>query len=315
MKIVSGSFHQGNVDKFYESAGLQCGINCIVSTCFSIVKKISSWSGSDMDYILETGDQCFKYLGYSQYLALDELPSVIHINGYVFNLEKVEDIKTVDMNIVNDTRSFWGWPFLHCMTKSQAVICVTCDVMFMIRKESNNYYVFDSHSRSNVNGEPTNDGFSCLIKFKNLNELTNYIKHVYLIKREKESCLMQVQFYNCLINESDVIEFKKSLKRNQDNLRKQKCRQSIINTPEHENIKESMRERYETSKESIREKYGENKDVIHKMYLANKDVIHEKYDKDARHEMYAGNKDVIHKKYLEKYDKDVSHEMYVANKD
>ena len=33
MKIVSGSFHQGNVEKFQESAGLQCGINCMTATC------------------------------------------------------------------------------------------------------------------------------------------------------------------------------------------------------------------------------------------------------------------------------------------
>ena len=186
MKIVSGSFHQGNADKFHESAGLQCGINCLVSTCFSIVKKISSWSANDLDYILETGDQCFNNLGYSQYLALDELPNVIRINDYIFNLVKVDDIKTVDLNIVNNTtRSFWG-NTLDCLTKSQTVICVTCDVMFMIRKESNYYYVFDSHSRSNVTGQPCEDGFSCLVKFKNLNELTNYIKYVYLIQREKE---------------------------------------------------------------------------------------------------------------------------------
>ena len=59
MKIVSGSFHQGDV-KFNESAGLQCGINCIVSTCFSVVKKVSSWNQSDLDYILETDNEYFE---------------------------------------------------------------------------------------------------------------------------------------------------------------------------------------------------------------------------------------------------------------
>ena len=83
MKIVSGSFHQGDAEKFLESAGLQCGINCIISTCFSLVKKISSWNPNDLDYILETGDQYFKNHGYTRYLALDELPIVVNI-GIIF---------------------------------------------------------------------------------------------------------------------------------------------------------------------------------------------------------------------------------------
>ena len=39
IKITPGSFHQGNVEKFFETAGLQCGINSIVSMCFTMVKK------------------------------------------------------------------------------------------------------------------------------------------------------------------------------------------------------------------------------------------------------------------------------------
>ena len=31
MKIVSGTFHQGDSEKFHELAGLQCGVNFIVS--------------------------------------------------------------------------------------------------------------------------------------------------------------------------------------------------------------------------------------------------------------------------------------------
>ena len=76
LKVTSGSFHQGNVKKFFETAGLQCGINSMVSICFTVAKKISSWNTSDMDYILETGNECFKKLGYSVYLTLDELPSI-----------------------------------------------------------------------------------------------------------------------------------------------------------------------------------------------------------------------------------------------
>ena len=92
IKVIAGSFHQGNVNKFCETAGSQCGINSIVSICFSMIKKISTWNTGDMDYLLETGNECFKKLGYSVYLSLDELPNIIHIDDHVFNLDKFEDI-------------------------------------------------------------------------------------------------------------------------------------------------------------------------------------------------------------------------------
>ena len=134
IKVIPGTFHQGNVQKFFETAGLQCGINSIVSICFSMIKKISSWNTDDMDYILETGNECFKKLGYSDYLALDELPSIIHINDHVFNLDQFESIKTIDLNVDNDSRKLLGNSFLDCLTKSQAVICVSNGIMFMIKK-------------------------------------------------------------------------------------------------------------------------------------------------------------------------------------
>ena len=171
---------------------------------------------------------------------MDELPSIIHINDHVFNLDKFESIKTIDLTIDNDSRNLFGNSFLDCLTKSQAVICVSNGLMFMIKKENNYYYIFDSHSRSKVNGEPCENGFSALIKFKNFNELTNYIKYIYLMKREKRSCLMQMQFYDCIVSESDIIEFKKSLKRNQDKLRKARYDRNIIGTAEHEYIKKRL---------------------------------------------------------------------------
>ena len=36
IKVTPGSFHQGNVEKFFETAGLQCGINSLVSICFTM---------------------------------------------------------------------------------------------------------------------------------------------------------------------------------------------------------------------------------------------------------------------------------------
>ena len=43
----------------------------------------------------------------------------------------------------------------------------------------NNVYVFDSHSRDNA-GQPTPDGFSILLKFKNRNDAELYLLSTYI---------------------------------------------------------------------------------------------------------------------------------------
>ena len=122
-KLVSGSFHQGDPFKFGISAGLQCAINCAAAICFSAAKQISRWDQDDLDYILETGNDIYCDNGYSRYLALDEIPDACNLRGFVFNLIKVQDMRTVEMKLEDDNASFLGPNFPRLTANCQAVIC------------------------------------------------------------------------------------------------------------------------------------------------------------------------------------------------
>ena len=299
MKIIAGNFHQAN-EKFGETAGLQCGINCITAACFTLIKKISSWNEVDLDFILDNGNTCFRNLGHSEYLALDQLPDVIRIEDYEFNMVKFDTLKTVELTLGNyNSKRVFGDKFIDCLKESQAVVFVTSDVMFMVRKESTQYYLFDPHSRSKINGEPIENGFSVLLKFKNMSELTNYIRYIYLLKRERESCYIQMQFFNCVAIDSDIGLFRKSLKCKQANARRKKYYETkkdelkrkyrdLIGSPEHIKLKEAMHEQYENVKDDLKEKYME--------FIGSPEHI---MLKDTMHERYENVKDDLKEKYME----------------
>ena len=44
IKSVQGSYNQGNVSLFGETAGRQCACNAMFSMCWSFIKKISCWT-------------------------------------------------------------------------------------------------------------------------------------------------------------------------------------------------------------------------------------------------------------------------------
>ena len=57
IRLVKGSFIQGNVALSGEIAGRQCACNALLSICCSVVHDICSWKLVDIDYILVEGDK------------------------------------------------------------------------------------------------------------------------------------------------------------------------------------------------------------------------------------------------------------------
>ena len=55
-KIVTGSFHQGDI-KFGQTAGIQCARNSLFAIAWSTVRKVRIWNGLDLDNVLNNGDQ------------------------------------------------------------------------------------------------------------------------------------------------------------------------------------------------------------------------------------------------------------------
>ena len=80
-KAVQGIFHQGN-NRFGEIAGIQCTSNAYFAIIFSVIKKVSLWKATEINYVLDKGDMLFKSLGINQQLAINELPHVVNIEGY-----------------------------------------------------------------------------------------------------------------------------------------------------------------------------------------------------------------------------------------
>ena len=52
---VLGSFHQGD-KRFGETAGIRCACMALTALCWSVIRKVSIWRASDLDYIFESGE-------------------------------------------------------------------------------------------------------------------------------------------------------------------------------------------------------------------------------------------------------------------
>ena len=81
-KAVQGTFHQGNT-RLRETAGIQCTSDAYFAIIFTAIKKVSLWKATEINYVLDKGDMLFKSLGINQPLAVDELPHVANIEGYI----------------------------------------------------------------------------------------------------------------------------------------------------------------------------------------------------------------------------------------
>ena len=91
IKSALGSFNQGNVSLFGETADLQSACNAMFSICCSLIRKISCWTNQDLDNILSEDDNLHKSLNKDSFLSVDDLPTQIYIFQYIFNLEKNEE--------------------------------------------------------------------------------------------------------------------------------------------------------------------------------------------------------------------------------
>ena len=93
LRSVQGSFNQGSVAMFGETAGRQCACNALFVVCWSLVRKISYWTTRDLDYILIQGDNLYKSLNKESFLSVDDLPREIHVFQYIVSIEmKAENL-------------------------------------------------------------------------------------------------------------------------------------------------------------------------------------------------------------------------------
>ena len=62
-KVVRGTFNQGNIQRYGDTAGIQCACNSLIAICWGTIKRVSIWKSWDLDNIIDLGDALFKKLG------------------------------------------------------------------------------------------------------------------------------------------------------------------------------------------------------------------------------------------------------------
>ena len=70
-KVVQGSFNQANL-KFGETSGRQCACNTLFSIAWSVIRQVGLWHSSDLDFILNEGDEFYKGLHIGTFISADE---------------------------------------------------------------------------------------------------------------------------------------------------------------------------------------------------------------------------------------------------
>ena len=202
VKSVQGDFNQADA-KFGASAETQCAINSLVAICFSNVNKISTWNNVHINFVLENGDSVYKDDGYIGYINFQQLPEKLVLQGIEFSVIKLlhnESETTREFELHDDnnisSKVFWETTFLENLNKSDGAILVMNSSMFMIKKCSSFFYLFDSHSRG-AQGLQCNSGTSIVLKFRNVNEIKNYLQHIHLTVFQKTKLWFQLQFFKC----------------------------------------------------------------------------------------------------------------------
>ena len=88
-KIISGTFSQGDVIRFGETAGIQCCSNSLVAICWSTIKRVGIWKSWDLDNILIQGNNLHRTIGKERSLELNELPDVVTICNRPLSVAKL----------------------------------------------------------------------------------------------------------------------------------------------------------------------------------------------------------------------------------
>ena len=102
LKVIQGSFHQGH-PKFGHTAGIQCACNSFYALCRSTIKRVSVWTTSDLDYVLENGgDSLFKSINTDMALNVYEIPVNVNIEGRSFVVILLEN----EAGVMNTTEQF-----------------------------------------------------------------------------------------------------------------------------------------------------------------------------------------------------------------
>lgn len=294
-KSTLGSFNQGNISRFGETAGSQCACNALYSLFWSRTRSVQTWECSDLDMILVEGDRLYKSLNTNLHLNVDELPRTIQYNGIVCDITmlNLEDcFATLAPNY-----PLLQIPYSNTVPDSEslALMFIAGFTIAIMRLQNNTFFVFDSHSRDE-RGLSVPGGKSCVLEFHNIYELEKYIQVAYFEFQSVESIYFQIQFIEIanipheltgfLTREyqnfvaSENYDQSDQIQKRQSNMKNREHAKNYYNQNK-EKIKEKMKARYQKNKEKIKEKrkaqYESNKEKSKTQYENNRKKYKARY--------------------------------------
>ena len=195
MKIVKGSFHQGNTSIFSSnSVGKQCVPNCATATLYTSIIPLYRWTSDILDNILKCGDKLYNDIhSGNDFLQVHEICKEIriHNNLYAFQIRheyfgRIHNqcaLDTVNMTLEKATSCVlqqnqncqWAYCILCVGNQNGATASLLC-------LSVNNCYIFDPHSRNSY-GESVPDGTSVLMMFQNRQKMISYLPNLYCLSK------------------------------------------------------------------------------------------------------------------------------------
>ena len=198
LKVVQGSFHQGN-PKFGNTAGIQCTCNSLFAICWSVIKRVTLWTTSDLDYILENGDSMYKSLNTDNILNVDDLPHNISVEGYMLTVTMLQN-ETGAIS-TNNQFDLLERSYKENNTGNRLIFFISGYTFSLIWSKSA-FFLCNTHSRDEK-GYITSNGTSVLLKFKSLHDVQNYITEVYLVQQNTQSTFCEIQYVH-VETENDI---------------------------------------------------------------------------------------------------------------
>lgn len=185
--IIRGNFHQGDNRFDATSRNNQCTANSVSALGYSQVMDPGKWNSSTLDNILMIGDTLYhKSININKnqhkYLATDE----------VFNKFEISDVKLHAIYCI-EPRSFNQFKYSQLNNQVKlffknfkmgvlTVNSISIGLFKVFCKTVNtlNYYIFDSHSRSEIGLHADyNIGKSVLLSFKTMKDLITNLQQNY----------------------------------------------------------------------------------------------------------------------------------------
>ena len=168
-KVVAGSFHQGN-EKFGNLVDRQCCATSLYGLTFSTIKDVKHWTRDTLDSVVEHGTSLYDEIGKYEFLAVEDLPSVVEIFDepinveFKFNSHGILSREKGNMDILKDmihrnvevTGNTCGSGFLLWLSENS--------VSVMVKKQLTHveFILLDSHARDQE-GRVSSNGVSVLL--------------------------------------------------------------------------------------------------------------------------------------------------------